>query len=391
MKYAKKSRPIDPAGKEGGMTPKERVNTAIEHREPDRVPVFITVTPQVAESLARKLGIEGYTHADSPLSENRISFTELLVELGNDMVGIGACAPRAHPTREEESGVLVDEWGLRFRRAGYYAEMISHPLANAETIADVEHFAFPDPDAPGRFDLARRTVERYGERYAVIGDAETTVFEVAWYLVGMEKFLVDLLQGREYVFALLDRVTGYSLGVARNLIRLGAEIIWLGDDFGTQSGMLVSPRLWREVFKERMRRIVRTLKEQSPGTRIAYHCCGSYAAIIPDLLEIGIDLLNALQPTARDMDLRELKRAYGDRATFFGGIDTQSKVPFGSLDDLEHEVERVIASAAHGGGYILAGAHNLQPDTSAEKVVKLFQYAREHGRYPLAGKGGDAG
>ncbi|MEW5814819.1 MAG: uroporphyrinogen decarboxylase family protein [Spirochaetota bacterium] len=364
------------------LLPKERVLKALNFQAPDRVPVFITITPQVAEQLSRHLGVKNYTQADSPLSENRISFTELLTALGNDVVGIGACAPKARPTREIEPGILVDEWQIKYRKIGYYAEMVEHPLAQAETAADILSFDFPDPLAEGRFTLAEQMVERYGERYAICGDLECTVFEGSWHLTGFEKLIVDLTLNKDYVFVLMDRIMEYSLGTGRELIKRGADIIWLGDDMGTQTGMLISPEMWRKVFKKRLHLVIRELKAINRSLKIAYHSCGSYYPIIPDLLEIGVDILNALQPQARGMDLQHLKKTYGDKACFFGGVDIQRVLPFGTLEDIEREVKRVLAAAGQDGGYILAGAHNIQPDTSGKKVIALFDFARKHGLYP---------
>lgn len=365
------------------LTPKERVLKAINFEEPDRVPMFITITPQVAEKLSQFLGIPDYTHPDSPLSENRISYTELLVHLGNDIVGIGACSPTNNPTREIGDGKITNEWQIIYKKTDLYAEMAEHPLAHAETVADAEHFEMPDPLAEGCFDHAKAMVEKYGDQYAICGDVESTILEKSWYLVGMEKFFMDFAMQKPYVFALMDRIMEYSIVVAKELIRIGADIIWLGDDVGTQNGMMISPKMWRDVFKERMRFVIKELKRENPKIKIAYHCCGSYFPIMADLIEVGVDILNALQPTAVNMDLQTIKERFGSQAALFGGIDTQGAVPFGSLDDVEREVKRVISTAAHGGGYILAGAHNIQPDTSVEKVVKLFEFTKKYGTYPL--------
>jgi uroporphyrinogen decarboxylase len=356
---------------------------AISLEEPDRVPLFFTITPQVAAGLSRHLGIADYTVADSPLSQNRISYHELMTEMGNDVVGIGACSPKGNPTRELESGLLTNEWGVEYRTAGYYNEMVRHPLAGAERLADVEGYAFPDPHAPGRFDLAREVSERYGQKYAICGDLECTVFEASWYLTGLEKFLIDLSLGKEYVPALLDRVMRYSIEVGKELLRIGADIIWLGDDLGTQAGMLLSPEMWRQYFKERMRTVIQSLKSVKPRVKIAYHSCGSYYPVIPELIEIGVDILNALQPNAKDMELSRLKKRHGNKVAFFGGLDTQGILPFGSAQDIEAEIKRVIRAAAQGGGLILAGAHNIQPDVSVEKLVEVFDLCRRYGRYPI--------
>jgi uroporphyrinogen decarboxylase len=334
--------------------------------------------------LSAQLGIESYTIADSPLSQNRISYHELLLRAGNDAVGIGACSPADCPTREIGGGIMTNEWQVKYREVGYYTEMVEHPLAGAETVADVECFSFPDPEAKGRFSLAEKVVQQYGEQYAVFGDLECTIFEAAWYLTGFEKFLMDLALEKDYVSVLLDRIQQYSIDVGKELIRLGADVIWLGDDMGTQQGLLLSLEMWRKHFKERMRTIIKALRSDKPDIKIAYHCCGSYFSLIPELIEIGIDILNALQPTAKDMDLGRLKDRFGEQAAFFGGMDTQNVLPFGTLSEVEKEVKRVISASASGGGLILAGAHNIQPDVSVEKLLRIFEVAGQYGRYPIS-------
>jgi uroporphyrinogen decarboxylase len=366
---------------EQGLLSRQRVLKAISREEPDRVPLFVTITPQVAQRLSRHLRIAKYTTADSPLSQNRISYNELMIELGNDIVGIGACSPDACLTHELDYGVLTNEWGVKYKTAGYYNEMLEHPLSKAEKISDVESFPFPDPNAPGRFRLARDVVEQYGERYAICGDAECTIFEGSWYLTGLEKFLVDFALEKEYVFALMDKMMKYSIEVGRQLIAIGADIIWLGDDMGTQKGMLLSPEMWRKHLKGRLRNVIQSLKAANPLVKVAYHSCGSYYPIIPELIEIGVDILNALQPNARDMELSRLKALYGKQAAFFGGLDTQEIIPFKSLQEVEKEVKRVIDAAARSGGLILAGAHNIQPDVSIEKLIRIFTFAQQYGFY----------
>jgi uroporphyrinogen decarboxylase len=181
----------------------------------------------------------------------------------------------------------------------------------------------------------------------------------------------------------MDKMKKYSIEVGKHLIAIGADIIWLGDDMGTQKGMLLSPEMWRKHLKGRLRNVIQSLKADNPLVKIAYHSCGSYYAIIPELIEIGVDILNALQPNARDMELSRLKALHGKQAVFFGGLDTQGIIPFGSLRDVEKEVKRVIDAAAKGGGLILAGAHNIQPDVSIEKLTRVFTSARQCGVYPL--------
>jgi len=368
------------------MIPRERVLRAIAHKEPDRVPVAINLTPQVAETLSKKFNIP-FEIKDTGMLANRFSFNEVLVKLGNDVVFVGATAPKNFTPKEFPDGSFMNEWRIRCKWVSYYVEMVGHPLKDIETTQQLDEYfdkyGFPDPEAKGRFDLAEEEIKKYSKDYAIIGCLETTMFETSWYLVGMDKFLVDLMRKKSYVFELLDRVADYHINIGKKLINLGCDIIWTGDDFGTQRGMLISPELWREVFKPRFRRVFRELKKCNPNVKIAYHSCGSIVPIIPDLIEIGLDILNPLQPYAYGMDRKILKNKYGDKLSFFGGIDEQKILPYGSIKDVKEEVRRAIFDLAPGGGYILAAAHNIQPDTSVENIFSIYEAVKEYGRYPI--------
>lgn len=367
------------------MESKERVKVALEHREPDRVPLYITFNPQVAEKMAAYLGMP-FQKADAYLS-NRISYTEMLVRLGNDCVGISYCVPGDQPTRQMPDGTLQDEWGFIYRITknpfGQYSEIIGRPLSHVENSKDLANYSFPDVDAPGRFDLAREMATKYGPTHFVVGVVECTIFEYCWNLVGLEKFLVDLREEADYVQPLMDEVMNFNIEVGKRLIDIGAEMIWTGDDFGTQQGLLISPSLWRKHFKPRMKKVFEEYKKANPDVYIAYHSCGSVAALIDDLIEIGLQVLNPIQPFAADMEPARLKSKYGDRLSFFGGIDQQHVLPKGSPEDVEQEVRTRIRELAPGGGYILAPAHDIQPDTPLDNILALFKSARKWGTYPL--------
>ncbi len=362
------------------MNPRERFLTTLRHEEPDRVPTFANLTFQVAEELGKKMNLPWKTE-DSRLS-TRISYTEILLELGNDAVGIGPLRARSTPTYWEE-GRLIDEFGFVYKRVGLYNEIIKRPLADVETVEEVDKFQIPDPLAPGRWDLAEKQIERYKQHFAIIGDIEATIFELSWNLVGMEKFFMDLVMGKPYVFALLDKVLEYQLSCGKKMVGLGADMIWAGDDFGTQKGMMISPELWRRVFKPRMKYIIEELKKQNPEVKIAYHSCGSIRPIISDLIEVGVDVLNPIQPQARDMNLRELKKECGDELVFFGGVDEQRVLPFGNTKEVRGEVKLRIAQAGREGGFIIAPSHNIQPDTPLKNIYAYFEAIKEYGIYPI--------
>ncbi|RPH97545.1 MAG: hypothetical protein EHM72_13495, partial [Calditrichaeota bacterium] len=164
------------------------------------------------------------------------------------------------------------------------------------------------------------------------------------------------------------------------LIRMGVDVIWCGDDFGGQNGMIMSPELWREIFKPRIRTIFEAFRRENPNVKIAWHSCGSILPIIPDFIEIGLDILNPLQPLARDMDPLFLKRKFGRDLIFFGGIDVQELLPYGHPQQIKDQVRHCIKVLGENGGYIVAPAHNIQNDTPVENVLAMFEAVKSFGR-----------
>lgn len=361
------------------MIKKERFITSARRGIPDRVPVFANLTPQVAEILGKKFNLP-YKPEDSFLS-TRISHVEILNFLGNDAVGVGACRQKDRPTVSIGNGRLKDEWGIIYERIGLYDEAVGRPLSNAEIHEDIEKFSMPDPLDEDRYELAKRNIEKYSKEYAIVGDLEATIFELCWNLVGMEKFLMDLYCEEEYIPVLLDKISDFNQTVGLKLIELGADMIWMGDDLGTQSGMMISAELYRKLIKPRQACIIKAFKDAKPDIIIAYHSCGSILPIIEDLIEVGVEVLNPIQPKANGMNLAELKNKYGDRVAFFGTIDVQGVLPNGTVDDVRREVQLRIEQGGKGGGLILAPAHNIQPDTPIENILAMYQEIKEFGTY----------
>ncbi len=357
------------------MNSRDRFICAARRGKPDRVPIFAHVTPQVAEALGKKFGLP-YEPEDSFLS-TRISHNEILLKLGNDAVGVGPC--RETPTRVLEDGKLMDEWGIVYNRVGLYDEAVLRPLGDVETLDDLEKYRFPDPLAEHRFELAKRVIETYGEDYAIVGDLEATIFELAWNLVGLDRFLMDLFDEKAYVYSLVRKIAQFNKAIAIRLVELGCDMVWLGDDFGTQRGMMISPQMYRTVFKPLQADIIEGMKNVNPEIIVAYHSCGAIGPIIDDLIEIGVDVLNPIQPQAEGMDLGELKKKYGDKLAFFGCIDVQGTLPHGTAHDVYEEIKELINKGGGDGGLILAPAHNIQPDTPLENIVAMYDAVRRYG------------
>jgi uroporphyrinogen decarboxylase len=190
--------------------------------------------------------------------------------------------------------------------------------------------------------------------------------------------LKDLAMEEPHAFALLDKVMEINTEIGKKLIEMGADIIWAGDDFGTQRGMMISPDMWREVFKPRIKWMFEEFRKVNPDIKIAWHSCGSIIPIIEDFAEIGLDILNPIQPLAEGMEPEFLKDNYGDRLSFFGGIDIQHLLPNGSPQEIKDEVKRRMAILGKNGGYMVAPAHNVQNDTPVENIEAFFEALEEY-------------
>jgi uroporphyrinogen decarboxylase len=366
------------------MKPRERVIKAIEHQEPDRVPIGFGhgLSYEVGEKLLNHFGIKD-TKA-------------LMKKLGIDTIPIIMDPPHGYkPTNpstlymegsigylESAETVLWDEWGIgRVAAAdGHYSHFTRHPLQAAESVDEIKNFEFPDLDLPGRFDRPQMIVKEYKDEYAVCAVLEMTLFEQAWQLRGYTKFIEDLYLRPDFVNTLLDRLLEHRIRAGKRYLDLGIDIMRLGDDFGTQVGMIVSPNIWRKYFKPRMKHLINELRQTRP-IYIFYHSDGNIEPIIPELIEIGVDILNPVQPDC--MNTETLKKLYGEKLTFYGGISVQETLPLGTVQDVKKEAITRMRSMGHGGGYILSPSHVVGYETPLQNALALYETANQYGQYPL--------
>jgi len=206
-----------------------------------------------------------------------------------------------------------------------------------------------------------------------------TIFEVSWQLRGMENLLLDFLENKPFAIYLLDFITEMRRFMIRRFAEAGVDHIHLGDDMGTQRGMLISPKMWREWFKERMRSIILVAKKVNPEVIISYHSDGNIEKIIPELIEIGIEVLNPVQPEA--MDPVKLKQKYGNKLAFWGTVGTQSTMPFGTPKEVKKVVKQRIETVGDGGGLLISPTHMLEPEVPWENIRAFFEAVEEYGHY----------
>ncbi len=365
------------------MNSRERVMRALKRDGlPDRVPLQFDLCRSLLEEAGLTHGVPvEYSRSYYEDLTYRISANALRTSMGSDCVVVGAGLPTGYEHRQTEDGCLVNEFGMVMRQGMLYYDVVGMPFSGPTTADDVRSFSFPDPLATGRFADAQRDIARFGQDTFVIGDLELTMFELAWHMTGMEKFMIDMSSGEAYVGVLLDRVLEFTAGVGRKLVELGVDGIWTGDDFGAQNGMLVSPRMWRRLFKPRLAELWQELKRVRPDVLIMYHSDGAIAPILDDLIEIGLDVFNPVQPNVPGHDPEALKTQYGDRLSFWGAIDQQQLLPFGSPAEIEADVAEKICVLGRGGGYMCSPAHIVQSDTSLANLEAFIAAVRKHGVY----------
>ncbi len=377
------------------MNPRDRVVEALQHREPDRPPVDLGGTVsgihnKAYSSLIGALGLDLEVRIDPRDVQQLAKLDDVVLErLGVDFRHV--CLRPVHGKGGIEldaSGrpYFVDEWGIKWGRNPNYYDMIDHPLKDAR-VDDLDEFDWPDPRNPLRLKGLQQEVEDLYHRtdYAIQADAFFGgIYECAWWLRGFETFTVDLYKRPEFAEKFLDKIlqlyTEFYSGYL-DVVGPYIQIIDYNDDLGMQTGPIMSPTMFRRYLKPRYLKLFHLIRSKTKA-KIFLHTCGSVHQLIPDLIDIGLDILNPIQPLATKMDIDGLKRDFGDRLCFHGGIDIQRLLPLASREEVEAEVSRVGRVGGKGGGLILAGAHNIQSDVPPQNVIAMFEAAGSYRASP---------
>jgi len=348
------------------LNSRERVLTALRHEEPDRIPVYNSFTPEVREALSESYNI------DKSEIDFYLCHDCFLVELG---VFNGFYLDF---TKED----YKDRWGIQWKRIknnyGFYMEIDTPPLHAAK---DVYDYRFPYVDGEPFYEELLHICRRYGHDFAIIGGS-VSIFENSWYLRGFQNFLEDLICNKDEAHFLVDHVMEYNLALGFKIIDAGVDILYIGDDFGMQTGLIISPQIWKEFFLPRWEKLIANFKKRKPGLIIAYHSDGNILPILDDLVELGVDVLNPVQPDCMDPEL--LKRRYGRRLAFWGTIDVQHTLFLGTQDDVRNEVIKRLKTIAPGGGLLLGSTHNVQMSENAiDNLREFYETVRTFGSYPI--------
>jgi len=359
------------------MNSKERVLTTIEHKTPDRIPVTSRFTPEIADQYAKILTINSEDSFD------------LEVGLGHDMLVTKEIGIVNSYSIEDDklvgNNLYECDFGILKKKmqyeGGYYVEIVKNPLEDLDKFSS---YKFPDPDKQEilktQYIIYRKGIEKYGKTHAIVGGVTCTIFEGVEMLRGMERVMVDLVENLDFIEELMDKLVDYHFKVGKKLIELGVDILYIGDDVGMQTGMLISPELWKKLLKPRYEYLFREWKKINKNIFFAFHSDGCIEPIIEDLIEIELDILNPIQPGT--MNDQWLKKEFGEKLTFWGGINVQKTMPFGTPKDVISEVKDRIEIFGPGGGFIISPAHNIQVNPRSIDNTFIYYWAcNKYGKY----------
>ncbi|MHB1347155.1 MAG: uroporphyrinogen decarboxylase family protein [Candidatus Humimicrobiaceae bacterium] len=387
------------------MKPRERVIAAASHHEPDRVPIDFggTICTTISATANRKLkeflniSKEGeiITH---PLMDVILPLEEITSLYGTDCRTVRMKAPIEKDAENYSEKVgfsaisladkpggheLTDEYGTTWRKAhGYDYAPVKYPFQNA-TLSDIKAFkAFPDPYNKGRIQGLQREAKYLHENtdYAVIADIMCGgPFEQCLWLRGFAEFFMDLLSNQAFAEYLLRKITEIDIGMwDAQLSQVGeyVDIVCQGDDLGMQTGLQISPETYRKFIKPCHKDLFSFIRSKTKA-KIWMHSCGAISEIIPDLIEVGVEIINPVQTGARNMELKKIKKNFGRDITFWGGgIDVQ-KLPFLTPSEIRENVREAVSIMAPGGGFVFAATHNILPETPGENTNAVFMAAKE--------------
>ena len=334
------------------LTPKQRVLRTIRRQEIDRLPTQIDFSGACQDKMTKHWGLRGDREM-APFLGNHIIYAYM-----NDAVG------NIKARQAGQGDISYDDWGTGFQNVSEGPSPVSNPLADMSWWAS---YQFPDPDKSGLFDRAEEAVNTFGNEYLVTSYQIFSLFERAWLVRGFENFMMDMAQERDFAETLLDKIADYSVRIAERYVQAGVSCGRVADDYGGKTGMLFSPAMWRALIKPRLKRIFQVY--QDAGIPVLFHSCGHIVPIMGDLVEMGVNILNPVQPDA--MDIGELKANYGASLVFYGGISTSGALPFGTPAEVREDVRHAVEILGKGGGYIVAPAQGVTSEVSAGNIEAL--------------------
>ena len=378
------------------LTSRERLRKALNKEEPDRVPIdfgqdFHNGINEVAyNNLLNYLGVRPSAPIQVYDLMQRLAVVDerVLERFHVDTRYIMANPNANWQQKVEPDGSFEDEWGVYRKRCGYYCDNVRAPLTG-KTREEIALAPFPDATEPSRFRGLREKARTLYDTtpYALMAGQAASLYYFSAELRGFEEYMADLVRQPQLISLLLDRVLEWMMAfTSRYLDEIGdyIEAWWMGDDWGMQTGPIMNPRTFREVFKPRYRRLIDLVRSKTKA-KVCLHTCGATYWILQDLVDVGVDVIHPLQPTAQgNGDPVRIKREFGSRLGFYSNVANTTILPHGTPQDVVKEVRTKIAALAPGGGYVFSAGHNIQSDVPPANIVALFDTAYTAGVYPVA-------
>ena len=345
---------------------RERTRLALEHKQPDRPPLLLWMVPEIIGALKNHFGVD--------TEEDVLDKLDIDVRwLMPDYIG--------PELRTFEDGSRENPFGIRsltvVNEFGRFDAFVYRPLAKAETVEDIENYRWPDPDWWDYSSINDQitTADRIEPRWLGTGAAAT--FERAWNLTGFEKLLFDIAMNPELVHAIVDKLMEFYLEQTSRILEAAdgrIDMVYIADDLASQKSLLISPAMFETFVKPHWKRFIDTIKDRfGSAMKFHYHSCGAIARLIPGLIEMGVDILNPVQPKAAGMEPQNLKDTYGDKLSFCGGLDIQHLLPNAAAAEVRAEAERLVSILGKDGGYIASAAHAVQANTSVENILAMIE------------------
>jgi uroporphyrinogen decarboxylase len=382
-------------------TSRQRVITSLNHSQPDRTPVDFLATPEIWDQLSKYFSLNASERNDAlyfepswekildildvdcrVVSYDQFCFPPDKIRSAGSIIdwwnSFGRSTPGRMWRQVHQNGILTDIWGRKFKTVatptGHFEELADFPLSKAQTISDLRSHPWPEPDW---FDFSSiqdvlKKLDTETERH--IRFRIGSVFEIAWQLRGMEQFMIDLATQPEIPMYIMDRLSDIYIENTKRVLESGnkrIDMVYLYDDLASQNNLLLSVNMWRTTIRPRQARIIEAARQWN--IPVMYHTDGAAYKIIPELIDMGVEVLNPLQPGVKGMEFERLKSEFGDKLSFHGGIDIVKTLPSGSEEDVRNEIRENICTLGKDGGYIMASSHHIQAGTPLENILAMYE------------------
>jgi uroporphyrinogen decarboxylase len=378
------------------MNSRERLLTALNHREPDRIPFDLGSTQVTGIHVVAYRRLR--PHLGLPKTEPKLCDViqqlalpddDVVEKLGVDVRGLFPLNSHNWGVVDKDAGAYweyTDEWGVTHNRPkqdGLYYSVVRSPLTGSISVDDVNRYAWPNTGDPRRIDGLREQGSAYRAqgKAVMIKGVLAGIFEMAQRVRGMENLLVDMASDESLACALLDKMLELKLAFWEMALPALADVIDVvseADDYGTQVSQLISPRMFRRLIKPRLKTLFTRIKELAPNAKLFFHSCGNVRPLLPDFIEMGVDILNPVHVRATGMEPAALKHDFGRDIVFWGGgVDTQGVLPNGTPQEVKDDVRRNVDALAPGGGFVFNTVHNIQADVPPENIVAMWEALRE--------------